>query len=167
MTSRQVGLVGTQDNRDIDTQRPEIGQPEQSDSLIAIVVGIYQKNHVTFPYFSREIVPFLGKGRGVDDGRGRNIFGGPEGRRDGDLGEDRLDFVCNEHAFDERGDKTGLASALIAANANANWVRWPVSSVSGYEISTIPDAIFASSESRINHNPTMTLRSIEEVYGDG
>jgi hypothetical protein len=131
MTSRQVGLVGTKDYRDIDAQRAEVWQPEQSYPFIAVVVGIYEENHVAFPYLSREIVPFLGKGRGVDDGRGGDIFRGPEGRRDGNLGEDWLDFVRNKHTFDERGDETGLASALVAANANANWTNWPVRGVSG------------------------------------
>jgi hypothetical protein len=159
MTSRQVGLVGTEDYRDIYAQRAEVWQPEQSYPFIAVVVGIYEENHVAFPYLSREIVPLLGKGRGVDDGRGGDIFGGPEGRRDGDLGEDWLDFVRNKHTFDERGDETGLASALVAANANANWTNWPVRGVSGGHIDNIPDAIFASSESYIDHNPTMTLHS--------
>jgi hypothetical protein len=84
------------------------------------MVGIDEENHIAFPYLSREIVPFLGKGRGVDDGRGGDIFGGPEGRRDGDLGEDGLNLVRNKHTFDERGDETGLASSLVAADANAN-----------------------------------------------
>lgn len=123
MTRRQVGLVGTQDYRDIDTQRAEVWQPEQSYPFIAVVIGIHEENDVTFPYLSRQIVPFLGKSRGVDDGRGCNIFGGPEGGRDGNLGEDWLDFVRNKHSFDERGDETGLASALVAANANANWTN--------------------------------------------
>jgi hypothetical protein len=37
-----------------------------------------------------------------------------------DLREDWLYFVGNEDTFDERGDEAGLASALVAADANAN-----------------------------------------------
>lgn len=86
------------------------------------MIGIHQQNDVAFPDFACEIVPFLWKGRGIDDGGGGYIFGSSEGWGDMDLGENWLNLVRNKDTFDKRGDEAGLASPLIAANANANWI---------------------------------------------
>jgi hypothetical protein len=86
------------------------------------VVRIHQQDHVGFPNLAREVVPFLGNSRGIDNGRCSDIFGSSDGRRNGYLWKNWLDLICDKDTFDERGDETGLASALVTADADPNWL---------------------------------------------
>lgn len=96
-------------------------EPEQRNSFIAIVVGIYQKYHVGFTNLSRQVVSFLREGRGIDDSCGGDIFGGSYGGRDGNLRKNRLNLIWDEDTFDQRRDEAGLAGALVAADADSDW----------------------------------------------
>jgi hypothetical protein len=118
MLRRQVRLVRAQHDRDIDSKRSEVRQPEQCNTLVAVVVGVNEENHIRFPDLARQVVPLLRYGRGVDDSGCGDIFRGSNRRGDGNLGEDRLDLVRDKDTLHQRGDEAGLASAFVAADAD-------------------------------------------------
>jgi hypothetical protein len=49
------------------------------------VVGVDQQDHVGLANLSGQVVSFLRESGGVDDSGSSDIFGGADGRRDGDL----------------------------------------------------------------------------------
>ena len=129
MVRGEIGLVGAQHHRHIDTQGSEVRQPEQSNSLITVMIRIHQQNHIRLADLSSQITTFVRQSGGVDHGGGGDILGGSNCRRDGDLRQDRLDLVGNKDALDERSNETGLASAFITADADAHWSSGWVSGI--------------------------------------
>ena len=80
---------------EIDTQRPEMGKPEEGNSFIAVVVGVYEKNDIGLSQLFCQGRAVLREGRGIDD-RGRHIFGCTKSWRNGYLRQDGLDSVADE-----------------------------------------------------------------------
>lgn len=60
--SRGIGLVRTQDDRDIDAQTPKVRHPKQGDALVRVVVCVDQKDDIAFADLGSEGVPFLERG---------------------------------------------------------------------------------------------------------
>ena len=115
----EVRFVGTQDDRNVDTERAKVGHPEQSDSLVTVVIGVYEEDYVGLADLLTQRRSVLGPRRGVDNGCG-DIFGSADARRDGDLRENGLDLIGDELVLDESGDEGGFAGALVAANTDAH-----------------------------------------------
>ena len=85
------------------------------------MVRIHQQYHVGLANFPCESPPFLRERRSVDDGGRSDILRSTDSWRNGDLGEDGLDFVRHEDAFDQGSDQAGLASTLVPADADSHW----------------------------------------------
>jgi hypothetical protein len=84
------------------------------------VIGIYEQDDVALSNLLAKRGSILGAGRRVDNGCG-DIVRIPDAGRNSDLWKDGLNLVGDELIFDEGRNEAGLASALIAADADSDY----------------------------------------------
>ncbi|KAL8779621.1 MAG: hypothetical protein Q9194_001364, partial [Teloschistes cf. exilis] len=96
-----IGLIGAEDDWNVDTQGPEMRQPEERDSFIAVMVRVDKEDDIGLPYLLIEVRALMWPRRGIDYGCG-DILWCPNGRWYCNLRKRRLDFGCNEYIFDKR-----------------------------------------------------------------
>ena len=89
-------------------------QPEQSHSLIAVVIRIDKQYNIRLAYFLVQIRSLLWQRRGIDYG-GCDIFRRTNVRRDGDLREDWLDLVGDKDILHQARYDARFPGTLVAA----------------------------------------------------